>query len=81
MWEINSKFNIGDTVYYLADNANYVTAIPKLRKLTVNRIIISGDDVIAYGEDIEDEIPEEELFSSEDEAIEFITKAIQLKWE
>lgn len=75
MTKIKTKYSIGDEVYYLQQSIDYVSAIPALRKFTINAIVI-GHDGVAYKEyDIP--VPEEELFSSVDEAIEFVTNAMR----
>lgn len=76
MTKIKTKYNIGDEVYYLQSNIDYVSMIPALRKFTINTIVI-GHDGVAYTEYNETPVPEEELFSSVDEAIEFVTNAIR----
>lgn len=76
MPQIKTKYKIGDVVYCLNHSIDYVSAIPAIRKFTINTISISCDGV-AYTEYNEEPIPEEELFSSGDEAIKFVSKAIQ----
>lgn len=75
MAQIKTKYNIGDVVYCFYQSIDYLSAIPALRQFTITSIVI-GHDGVAYKE-YEIQVPEEELFSSVDEAIEFVVNAIK----
>lgn len=77
MAQIKTKYRIGNVVYCLNHNIDYVSAIPAIRKCTIRSILISCDGIAYTTEYNEEPIPEEELFSSVDEAIEFVSDAIQ----
>lgn len=76
MAQIKTKYNVGDEIYYLQQNIDCVTAIPRLRQLTIKEISLTCDGV-SYTDYSGEPIPEEEAFSSLDEAIKFVTEAIR----
>lgn len=77
MAQIRTRYRLGDIVYCLDHNIDYASAIPAIRKFTIRTILISRDGIAYTTEYNEEPIPEEELFSSVDEAIEFVSDAMQ----